>query len=105
MHLLNDFHWGTREEAVGKREKNNKWCPLHDADLKNQAEGGHGKLPKSKKAKCQKAGLGKSFEPFGLLLRLSMPFIEKALQKTRSDWSAPARRPANLTDKYPTHVI
>ena len=62
-------------------------------------------LPESQNTKCQKAGLGKSFEPFGLLLRLSMPFIEKALQRTRSDWSVPARRPANLTDKYCTHVI
>ena len=75
---------------------------------KNQVEGRARKVAicqKVKKAKCQKAGLGKSFEPFGLLLRLSMPFIEKALQRTRSDWPVPARRAANLTDKYCTHVI
>ena len=102
-----------------KRKKNNqnqnKLCPLHDADLevggkwKNQVEGRARKvahdLPESQKNQTSKGGAGKSFEPFGLLLRLSMPFIEKALQRTRSDWSAPARRPANLTDKYCTHVI
>ena len=79
MHLFNDFHWGREEEAVGKwkgikkRKKSKKLCPLHDADLevggkwKNQVEGKGTEschLPKSQKTKCQKAGLGKSFEPF-----------------------------------------
>ena len=97
-----------------KKKKTKKLRPLHDADLEvggKWLKSSRGKgteschLSKKSKNPMSKGGAGKSFEPFGLLLRLSMPFIEKALQGTRSDWSVPARRPANLTDKYCTHVI